>query len=111
MFFLSTIEIFYIVQETTPENEDEFDEFMRNASCSEVIVPSADEVEKYTHEVEHQKFRRKTRFEISEEIISLINVSKFYNLVKLVSKYFVTNKKNIICIRFGIFVIHLSFKF
>ena len=42
-------------------SEDEFDDFMRNATCSGVIVPSADEVEKYTHEVEHQKFRRKTR--------------------------------------------------
>ena len=48
MFFLSTIEIFYIVQETTPENEDEFDaDFIRNATCSGVIVPSADEVEKF----------------------------------------------------------------
>ncbi len=52
MFFISTIEIFYIVQETTPENEDEFDDFMRNATCSGVIVPFADEVEKF------EKFRR-----------------------------------------------------
>ena len=43
-------------------SEDEFDaDFIRNAHCAGVIAPSADEVEKYMHEVEHQKFRRKTR--------------------------------------------------
>ena len=61
MFFLSTIEIFYIVQETTSESEDEHDHFLRNATCSGVIPPSADEVEKHAREVEHQYFRRTTR--------------------------------------------------
>jgi len=42
-------------------SEDEHDHFMRNATCSGVIFPTADEVEKYNREVEHQKFRRKTR--------------------------------------------------
>ena len=43
-------------------SEDGYDaDFIRNAHCAGVIAPTADEVEKYTHEVEHQKFRRKTR--------------------------------------------------